>query len=144
MEREVMVFLLPISMTMDASFLKNESRVDHAVCGLPSIRLSMPKKGRSSLDAESESGISFCGSSQEAVSTSMLVVVVVTMIDEVEVDGGVVVVLGRTVEVEVDGGIVVVLGRTVEVEVDGGSVVVVGGGMPLTSADFVLSLFAVS
>jgi|GEM_PF-5532947 len=157
MEREVMVFLLPISMTMDASFLKNESRVDHAVCGLPSIRLSMPKKGRSSLDAESESGISFCGSSQEAVSTSMLVVVVVTMIDEVEVDGGVVVVLGRTVEVEVDGGsvvvtgtvvvlsgVVVVLGRTVEVEVDGGSVVVVGGGMPLTSADFVLSLFAVS
>jgi len=151
MEREVMVFLLPISMTMDASFLKNESRVDHAVCGLPSIRLSMPKKGRSSLDAESESGISFCGSSQEAVSTSMLVVVVVTMIDEVEVDGGVVVVLGRTVEVEVDGGsvvvlggVVVVLGRTVEVEVDGGIVVVVGGGMPLTSADFVLSLFAVS
>ena len=76
MEREVIILLPPISMVMYASFLKNESRVDHAVCGLPSTRLSMPKKGRSSLDAVRETGSSFCGSSQETVSSSMLVVVV--------------------------------------------------------------------
>ena len=88
MEREVMVFALPMSMVMDASFLKNESRVDHAVCGSPSTRLSVPKKGRSSLDAVRERGSSFSGSSQEVVSSSMLVVVVVSMVDEVEVEGG--------------------------------------------------------
>jgi len=88
MEREVIFFLLPMSMVMDASFLKNESRVVHAVCGSPSIRLSLPKKGRSSLDAERERGSSLFGSSQEAVSSSMLVVVVISMVDEVEVEGG--------------------------------------------------------
>lgn len=116
MEREVMIFLLPMSMMMSASFLKKESRVDHAVCGSPSTRLSVPKKGFSLLDAVRERGSSFCGSSQEAVSPSMLVVVVVTMIEEVELEGGSVVVMG--VVVVVVGAVVVVVDRIVVVTVE--------------------------
>jgi hypothetical protein len=116
MEREVIIFLLPISMMTCASFLKNESRVDHVVWGLPSTRLSVPKKGFGSLDAVSESGSSFCGSSQAAGSSPMLVVVVVTMIDEVEVEGGSVVVTGAVVVVV--GAMVVVVDRIVVVEVE--------------------------
>ena len=88
-EREVMVFSLPMSKVIEPSFLKKVKKVDHAVCGLPSMRLSKGKKGRSAVEAVMKRGCNFTGSSHVAVSSPVLVVVVVIgiMIDVVDDDG---------------------------------------------------------
>ena len=59
MLRELMDFMPPKSRVMEASFLKSERTVDQAVWGSPSIRLSLAKKGGSSLEAATERGMSF-------------------------------------------------------------------------------------
>jgi len=136
---ELMDLMSPKSRMMEASFLKNERMVDQAVWGSPSIRLSLAKRGGSSLEAATERGTSFWGSSQEDISSCMVLVVVV--IKEGIVDD---VVLAGTV---VDTGIVVV----VIVVVPGGVVVdelmvdaSLSSARPNTSVDFALSLREVS
>ena len=147
MERELMDFMLPKSRVMEASFLKRERMVDQAVWGSPSMRLSLAKKGGSSLEAATERGMSFWGSSQEETSSGMvLVVVMFGTVDDVV--GGIVVDPGRLVVAmvlvfgtEVVPGAVVVAGGTVVVMV---VVPACSSASPSTSADFALSLPEVS
>ena len=135
-DSEVMVFSLPRSSTIEASFLNSVKIVAHDVCGSPSMILPTGKKKRSKVDAVTSIGCSRDGSSHDAVSPPAVVVVVdsggVLEVDEdgwVEVTG--IVVVMRTIEdvvvsgdevVEVDEGRVVTAGIVVVLSV--GAVVV--------------------
>jgi hypothetical protein len=130
-DNAVMVFSLPRSRIIDASFLNRLKMVAHDVCGSPSMILLMGKKRRSGVDAVTSIGCSREGCSHDAVSSPAVVVVVDSgAVLEVDEDGwvevtGIVVVMRMIEDVVVSGGDVV--------EVDEGRVVTLGSVVVLSA-----------